>query len=410
MPDSELVTGDVHLVRRMNRDVILKLIREQGPISRTTLARRARLTPATAFSIVEQLVQQGLVQETGIGPSQGGRRPMLFEFNPSSYGVIGVDIRSAQVLGLVTDLDAQPVVTVTKDYDLESDVDVVALTVQTIRELIDASPFPRDRLMGLGLAVPGLLDVENGVVVESRNWHWSNLPLRDLLAREFDLPVYLEADDKALAVGEVFFGAGQGIPNVICLKIGRGLGAGLVIDGALVRGADNSAGEVAHILVDPDGPRCFCGNYGCLTALVSAPAVTGRAAKGLKLGAVSSLPKAVDGELERITVALIAEAARDGDPFACQIMEETGRYLGIAVAMLVNLLNPDRVIIGGGVIQAGFPLIEPIRRAVKQRALEVAGERVSIVLADLGVEASAVGAATVVMIQEGALPARGFIC
>jgi len=410
MAEHGLLTGDVHLVRRMNRDVILKLVREQGPISRTALARKTRLTPATAFSIVEELVQQGLVQGTGIGPSQGGRRPMLFEFNPRSYGVIGVDIRSAQVLGLVTDLDARPEVIVANDYDPDSDVDVVALTAQTIRELIAASPFPRERLMGIGVAVPGLIDVQRGVVVESRNWNWTNLPLRDLLIGEFDLAIYMEVDDKALAVGEAFFGSGRGIPNTVCIKIGRGLGAGLVMDSVLVRGADNMAGEIEHILVDPEGPRCFCGNYGCLTALVSASAITGRAVKGLKLGAVSSVTEAVGGRLDRITVALIADAARAGDPFARQIMEETGRYLGIAVAMLVNLLNPDRVIIGGGVIQAGSPLIEPIRQVVRQRTYAVPGKRVSIVPADLGVEAPAVGAAAVVMIQEGALPARGFTC
>ena len=209
--------------------------------------------------------------------------------------------------------------------------------------------------MGIGVAVPGLIDVERGVVVESRNWQWADLALRDILAREFDLPIYIEADDKALAVGEAFFGAGRGIANMVCIKVGRGLGAGIIMDRMLVRGSDNMAGEIEHMLVDRDGPLCICGNYGCLTTLVSASAIVERATKGLKLGAVSSLSERAAGQLEQIRVATIAEEAQFGDRYAMQIMEETGRYLGLAIAMLVNLLNPDRVIIGGGVLEAGSP-------------------------------------------------------
>ena len=408
MPEQELITGDVQLVRRLNRDAILGLIREQGPISRTALARLTHLTPATAFSIVEELVEQGLVQESGIGPSLGGRRPMLFEFSPQSYAVIGVNIRSAQVLGVLTYLDASPQVTIARDYDLEAEADVVQLTVEVIRELIAASPVPADRLMGMGIAVPGLIDVERGVVVESRNWGWEELPLREVLAHEFDLPIYIEEDDNALALGEALFGAGRGIPNVVCVKVGRGLGAGIIVNGTLFRGPDNAAGEIAHILVDPEGPQCYCGNYGCLARLVSAPAIAERAVKGLKQGAVSSLQDRAGGDLDRVTVAMIAEAANAGDPFARQVMEQTGRYLGIGIATLVNLLNPDLVIIGGGVILAGAPLLEPIRHVVKLRTFAAPGQRVRIVPAQLGVEAPAIGAATLVMIQQGTLPIRGF--
>ncbi|HIC89317.1 MAG TPA: ROK family protein [Anaerolineae bacterium] len=410
MAEQALVTGDVQLIRRLNRDAILGLIRKQGPISRTALARLVHLTPATVFSIVEELVQDGLVQKSGIGPSQGGRRPMLFEFNPRSYAVIGINIRSAQVLGVLTYLDAIPQVTIARDYDLEAGANVVQLVKDVSRELIAASPVPLERLMGIGLAVPGLIDVERGVVVESRNWGWEELPLREILAQEIDLPIYIEEDDNALALGEGFFGAGRGISNVVCVKVGRGLGAGIIVNGGLFRGPDNAAGEISHILVDPEGPQCYCGNYGCLTRLASAPAIAERAIKGLKQGAVSSLRERVGGDLERITVAMIAEAANAGDPFARQVMEETGRYLGIAIATLVNLLNPDLVIIGGGVILAGAPLLEPIRHVVKLRTHTAPGRRVQIVPAKLGVEAPAIGAATFVMIQEGVLPTQGTPC
>jgi len=406
--EQELVTGDIQLVRRLNRDVILGLIRERGPISRTALARLASLTPATVFSIIAELVQEGLVQEKGIGLSQGGRRPMLFEFNPQSHAVIGVNIRSAQVLGVLTYLDASPQVIIARDYRLETGADVVQLVKEVIRELLAASPVPPERLMGIGVAVPGLIDVGRGVVVESIHWGWKELPLREILAQEFDLPIYIEEDDNALALGEKFFGAGQGVSNVVCVKIGRGLGAGIIVNNTLFRGPDNAAGEIAHILVDPEGPQCYCGNYGCLGRLVSAPAIAERAIKGLKQGAASLLRTQVGDDLEQVTVAMIAEAANAGDPFACQVMEETGRYLGVGIATLVNLLNPDLVIIGGGVILAGAPLLESARHVVKLRALAASGRRVRIVPAKLGVEAPAIGAATFVMLQEGVLPTQVF--
>ena len=404
MEEQELVTGDVQLVRRLNRDAILGLIRQRGPISRTALAHLAHLTPATVFSIVDELKTEGLVQEQGIGPSQGGRRPMLFEFNPRSRAVIGIDIRIAQVVGVLTYLDATPLLTIARDYDLASGVDVVQLVADVIRDLIAASPVPASHLIGVGVAAPGIVDADRGVVVKSVNWGWEDLPLRDILARQFDLPIYVDEDDNTLALGEAFFGAGRGVPNVICVKIGRGIGAGIIINGTLFRGPDNAAGEIGHILVDPDGPQCYCGNYGCLDRMVAAPYIAERAIKGLKKGAVSSLRERVHGDLERITVAMIAEAANAGDSFACQVMEETGRYLGIAIAMLVNTLNPDLVIIGGGVILAGAPLLETTRQVVRLRTFPAPGRRVRIVPPLLGAEAPAIGAATLVMIKEGLLP------
>jgi glucokinase-like ROK family protein len=404
MVASKPTTRDVQLIRRLNRDAILRLIRERGPISRTALARVTRLTPATVFAIVDELLQQDLVRSLGTGPSQGGRRPMLFEFAPQAYGAIGVNVRSEEVAGVLAYLDGAPIAAAARGYQADAGADVVPLVLEVIRELVAASPLPPHRLAGVGLAVPGLVDVERGVVVESVNWGWRDLPLRDRLAQHVDLPISLEEDDNALAIGEGFFGAGRGSSNVVCVKVGRGLGAGLILGGALYRGPDNSAGEINHILVDPDGPQCYCGNYGCLGTLVSAPAIVTRAVKDLKQGVQSTLHALAGGDLERVNVALIAQAANAGDPYACQIMEQTGRYLGIGIATLVNLLNPDRVIIGGGVILAGAPLLEPIRRIVRLRTPAAAGQRVQVLPARLGVEAPAIGAAALVMVRHGLLP------
>jgi predicted NBD/HSP70 family sugar kinase len=194
------------------------------------------------------------------------------------------------------------------------------------------------------------------------------------------------------------------VANVICVKVGRGLGAGLIVNGTLFRGPDNTAGEIGHILIDPEGPQCYCGNYGCLGRLVTAPAIVERATKGLKLGAASVLRQWTANDLDRVTMSMVAEAANAGDDFACQVIQETGRYLGIGIATLVDLLNPDLVIIGGGVILAGAPLLEPIKQVVHLRSLQAPARRVRILPAQLGVEAPAIGAAALVMIHEGVMP------
>jgi glucokinase-like ROK family protein len=333
---------------------------------------------------------------------------MLFEFNPYAYVALGINVRSNQVRGVMTYLDATPVATVTREHRLGTGGDVVPLMAEILHELVAASPVPGDRILGAGLAMPGLVDAERGILMESFHWGWKNLPLRELLAERFAFPIYMEEDDNALALGESFFGAGRGISNVICVKAGRGLGAGIIINGTLLRGPDNTAGEIGHILVDPSGPQCYCGNYGCLERMASAGAIVERALKGLKEGAASTLRDTLQDNLERINVPLIAEAANAGDAFACQVMEQTGRYLGIAVATLVNLLNPDLVIIGGGVILAGAPLLDSVRQVVSRRTIAAPGMRVRVMPAQLGVDATAIGAAALVMIQEGILPNRAY--
>lgn len=401
-----LVTGDVHLIRQLNRDAVLRLIQDRSPISRTALARLTDLTPATAFSIVDELMSEGLVCKLGRGPSEGGRRPILFEFAPSARLVIGVDIWRDQILGVLTDLDAKIQHTVCRDHDAGSTEELIQLVVEVLEDLITAAKPLARPLIGIGVAVPGLVDASQGTVRESRFWGWQDYHLGQILSEKFRLPICVEVDDKALAVGESYFGAGRGIPNVICIKIGRGLGAGFVINGSLLRGPDNTAGELGHMMIDPAGPRCHCGNYGCLTQLVTDSAICERTERGLRLDAISSLRELVNGDLSRITTALVAEAANAGDPFACQVMEETGRYLGIGIATLVDLLNPDLVILGGSVMLAGAPLLTSARHVVQLRAHRAPGRRVRIVPATLGVEAAAIGAATLVMLQEGVRAVR----
>jgi N-acetylglucosamine repressor len=361
----------------------------------------AGLTTATTFSIVEELAAQGLVRERGIGASAGGRRPLLFGFNPAAYAAIGVHLRSSRLVAVMTDLDARPLAKVAHPYRGPLDgMQAAALVGEVGRQVMDRSGIPLERVVGVGICVPALIDVEGQMIVKAINLGWENVPLRALVEQQLSMPVYLMDVSVAMAVAETYFGAGRGVENLICINVGTGVGSGIVIGGRLYRGVDGAAGEIGHTTVDDDGPQCRCGNYGCLERLVASPAIVERAIKGLKQGAITSVRELVTGKLEGVTVQVVAEAARSGDEFARGILAETGRYLGVGIANVVNLLNPEMVIVGGSVAElAGDLILEPMRQAVKVRAFEVHSRRVRIAPA-------AIGAATWAMIQAGFLAAQ----
>jgi predicted NBD/HSP70 family sugar kinase len=252
--------------------------------------------------------------------------------------------------------------------------------------------------------VPALIDVEGSLVIKAVNLGWEQVPLRKLLNERLGMPNYVVDVSLALTLGETYFGAGKGVQNLICVNVGSGVGSGIVLGGHIYRGIDAIAGEIGHTTVDDDGPQCHCGNYGCLERLVASPAIAERAIRRLKQGAVSVIRDLVQGRLEEVTLSVIVEAANSSDEFARGILAETGRYLGIGIANVVNLLNPEMVILGGCVPQTARELLlEPLREAVKLRALDVHARRVRIVSADLGIEASAIGAAAWAMMQAGLL-------
>jgi glucokinase-like ROK family protein len=403
-----LVTGDIHLVRQMNRSAVLQLVRERGPISRVELARLCNLTPATVFSIVEELVDLGVGQGSGIGTSAGGRKPKLFKFNPNAFAAVGVDLRANRLIAVVTDLDARPLARIVHNYQGEVDGVEGARRIHEVTEqVIRSSGMPSEALVGLGVSVPGMIDAENGVVVKAVNLGWQQVPLRALLNERLNLPIHILDVSAALAIGETYFGAGRGARNLVCINVGSGIGSSIIIAEQVYWGANGVAGEIGHMTIDEDGPQCRCGNYGCLERLAAGPAIVERAVKGLKQGAVSSIRPMVKGKLEEVTVQIVIKAAKSGDDFARNILNETGRYLGMGIANVVNFLNPEIVIVGGGIPEAaGEALLEPLRQAVKLRAFEIHAGRVRIVPAQLGIQASAIGDATWAMVKAGLLSSQ----
>lgn len=248
-------------------------------------------------------------------------------------------------------------------------------------------------LAGVGLGAPGPIDVERGFVYFFPNIPgWVDTPLRRLLEKKSGLPVWLDNDASAMALAEHRFGAGRGSRNMIALTLGTGVGGGIVLDGKLFHGAHFSAAEIGHIAINENGPRCGCGSNGCVETYVGNGYFTAEIRRRLKSGKKSVLSSWMAGG-ETLTPLLAARAARRGDRLALNLWEETGAHLGTALAGLVNVLNPERIVIGGGVAQSGALLFKPLKRALKKKAFPIAVRSVKVMPAALGVDAGLIGAA-----------------
>lgn len=252
--------------------------------------------------------------------------------------------------------------------------DAAARLVTDVREAGGRQGVDPRRIVGLGAGLPGALDPVRGVVYLAPNLKWTDIPIRDLLEERLDLPVVVENDANCAALGEWSAGAGRGSALLVALTLGTGIGGGILVEGRVLRGARGAAGEIGHLSIDYDGRICACGNRGCLEAYGSGPSIAARAREALKEGASSSLQDRLGGALEELGADMVTEAALEGDRFARDLMDETGRLLGAGVASVVNILNPDRVVVAGGVMRAGELLLRPLRDEVRRRAFSVSAE------------------------------------
>ena len=269
---------------------------------------------------------------------------------------------------------------------------------QAIKDLMKETETQPKDIQGIGFDFPGQVDYKTGVVKLAPNIPgWVNVPIAQMIEEEFHIPTKIDNDVRCAALGEMLFGAGRGCENFVCITVGTGIGSGLVVNGQIVRGASNAAGELGHIKLQmKDGPICGCGDTGCLEAFASGPSIVAMAQDYIKGGKSTKFREMAAAEGGEITPYMVAKAAEAGDPVAKRIFEIVGEYIGIGLTSVINLLNPEKVIIGGGVAEAGDLLFNPIRKTIKERAMVVAGEAVEIVPAQLGNSAGVIGASILV--------------
>jgi len=268
---------------------------------------------------------------------------------------------------------------------------------QCIKDLMAEAGISKNSLEGIGFGFPGQIDCDNGVVRILPNIPgWINVPIAEIMQKEFNVSVKVDNDVRCMALAESTYGAGQGCKNLICITIGTGIGSGLIINGKLVRGASNAAGEIGHIKLEMhDGLLCGCGDSGCFEAYASGPSIVAMAKEYVQ-GGKSAKYRELAGSIDGITPAIVAQAAQEGDVVAQKIFERMGEYLGIGLASVVNLLNPEKIVIGGGVADAGDILFTPLRKTLKDRAMPIQAEAVEVVHAKLGNTAGIIGASLLI--------------
>jgi glucokinase len=313
--------------------------------------------------------------------------------------VLGIDIGGTNlVVGCVAEDGSALHALATEPTHAEAgESDVVDRLVALAQHCIAQAKreLPGAEILGVGVGAPGPLDTKSGVVLLTPNLGWVNLPLRQIIRDRLRLPAELDNDANCAVLGEWWMGAARGTRNAIGITIGTGIGGGIIVDGKLFHGASDCAGEIGHTTIDTEGRRCKCGNYGCLEAYASGPNIALRAVEEIKAGAVSRLASYVGGDLGQVTAQTVYQAAHDGDDLALEVVNDTAKFLGTGIANLLNIFNPEVVVVCGGVTLAGDHLFVPLRREVARRAFKPAVDVCRIVPCELTGTAGVYGAAKV---------------
>lgn len=380
-------------VGNLNKHAALDLIRfTAGGISRVELAHRMALSRAAVTSIVNDLLETEIVREAESRSVNSGRPPIILEINPNNDCVAGVDMGATHISIVVANYAANFILEKEIPFNIAlGPKPCLSQANDLLLDVLSEASISLEQVKAIGVGVPGPIASDAGMVVAPPIMPgWDRFPIRATLEKMWGCPVSLNNDAELGALGEWAYGAGRGVRNLAYIKVGTGIGAGLLLDGQIYHGATGSAGEIGHLTIDENGPMCTCGNRGCLEALTGGQAIASQAQEAVHNGKRTILSEIVP--VERISAQDVAGAARQGDLISQQILARAGSHLGIAIAGLVNIFNPNMVVVGGGVAQIGDLFLEPVRQAVQRRSLPAAAHAVRITTALLGRRSSSMGA------------------
>jgi glucokinase-like ROK family protein len=369
-------------VRELNLSVIMNHLRTNAPISRAELAETTGLNKTTVSSLVYDLIERHFVREVGLVSSGFGRPAIKLKLNPTAGFIVSCEIGVDFILVICTDF--APTIIWRHEEHIDSTIGQHAIldrALAILRQAIEIGCPACGTLMGMAVGVPGLVDQTTGVLLFAPNLGWKDLSIRSILQESFNEPLFVDNEANLAALGEHYFGAAQGYEEVLYISAGVGLGGGIVHGGRVFSGVTGVGAEFGHMTLDPDGEICMCGNQGCWETQVSQKALFRDIWRRVDQGEVSRLLDMTGGNQASLTVPLIVDAARAGDAVALDALEMIGHHLGIGIASLVNVLNPELVVFGGILSLAGEFLMPVIEREVNQRALKWNREAMKLVLA-----------------------------
>lgn len=378
-----------------NNRLVLRAIYDYGAISRAELARLTHLTRATVSEVVADLIRQGLVEEVGHGPAAVGRTPVLLSVIADGRQLIAVDVANGEARGAIVNLRGEIQQRITLSINNRDGAAVVALLYDLIDTLLTQVSRP---LLGIGIGTPGLVN-RSGGVRQAVNLGWYDVPLQDLVQTRYGLPTHVANDSQLAALAEYTFGVAHPPRNLAVLLVGRGVGAGIILNGHLFAGDAGGAGEIGHVAALDNGAPCRCGNTGCLETVVSSRAII-RRAQELAHEYPRSLLHHLTTRPAEITLEVVQAAGAAGDPAVQQLISEVGQHLGSAIAQLIGFLNIRHILLAGQVSAFGAPLLRVVRQAVAARSLNLLTHETEIAIARLGRDTVTLGAAALLLTAE----------
>ena len=376
---------------------VIRIMNKQGQVSRTEISSITGWSKAKTSQVVQDLTVKGYLIEIGEGVSQGGRKPRLLSINDQLGLLVGLDIGATSVDMVLTDVCGKVLQRRTEPADVRKPPEeFLHRCSELILEMVTAQGRKPDQILGIGVGVPGPVDFSRGVLVAPPLMpEWENFPIRAFFQRTFvSAYVVVDNDVNIMALGEQRNGDGAGIENFIFIKIGTGIGSGIVSNRKLHRGSDGCAGDIGHICVDKQGAVCRCGNLGCLEAMAAGPAIAARALQVAKNGTSTLLTQMMEANGGVLRPEDVNAACREGDQAALEIIRTSGQMIGEVLASLVNFFNPSHIFIGGGITNFGNHLLVAIRRSVLRRSLPLATTNLTINFSHMGADIGVTGAVT----------------
>ncbi len=393
-------TADQVFVREHNLSSVLRLIHTQSPISRAKLAVITGLNKSTVSSLVDELLSRKLVHETGSNSGGAGRPATLLEMNPQAGLIIGVELGVDFVSVAVTDFLGNILWRRREDANPNEDQDkMINQTLRIVKEAMTAGKQKNTRFIGLGLATPGTVDLKEGVLIFAPNLHWRNVPFGKIFTEHTKLRVFVENDANAAAIAEHLFGTARHCQDFLFVFAGVGIGGGLFLNGRLYRGKNGYAGEIGHspIMAEPSQTVCHCGNRGCWETYANQYSIIQRVQARLEVKRASIIPKLTAEQNSPITIAIIKQAADAGDREAIDSFTEAGHAMGQGFAGLINIFNPEKIILGGPLSIAGEYLLPGIKETVARHSLPEIDQQAEVLLSPFGADASLIGAIAIVV-------------
>lgn len=389
--------SDHATIKLKNQLAILRTIQQDGPISRVDIKENTHLSWGTVTMSTKELLDRGIIAEAG-SVTTAGRRRIELDLNSRDNYVLGLQLGSRLVRAVLMDVKGAVVDKIEVPVNARGTSDeILSCLRETGRRILKKHSISRKLLAGVGIAAPGAVDFSTGVCLYAPyHPHLKDVPLKKKFEQAFGAPCFVDHNFNCFVLSEQLFGFGRGLDNFVCVAVGNGVAAGIVLHGEVYRGADNLAGEFGHTCIDPNGPLCACGNYGCLEALASGSAIAAAANRELPLNSDSSILTIARGDQGKITAETVAIAARHGDRLARDLYARMGAFLGVGISNLINTLNPQCIILGGRVSKASELFLPSCIEMVRQRAWNASTKNLKVSRLEHG---EVLGAAALVVQQ-----------